>query len=181
MTFNEIASVAGKGGLFKVLKPARAGVIVESMDAKRKKLVLNANARVSVLAEISIYTTDADGAVPLPDIYYKIFEEFGEDPGIEGNADADELKAFMRHVLPDYDDERVYPNDMKKLVAWYHLLLRECPEVLQRPAEEETEGEAASADASAAVSEDAGTAEEAPAAESQEAPAQAKGGKEAKA
>ncbi len=122
MTFEEIASVAGKGGLFKVLKPSRSGVILESMDARRTKLVVGADARVSILSEISIYTYSEEGSVPLEDVMKKIHEEFEGDTGLDKNSDPDELKSFLKHVLPDYDEDRVYVSDIKKLVTWYNSL-----------------------------------------------------------
>ena len=68
MELSDIASVSGKGGLFKILNPTRTGAILESLDNTKKKLVVGAQSKVSVLSEISIYTTDADGARPLSDV-----------------------------------------------------------------------------------------------------------------
>ncbi|MCA6078004.1 DUF5606 domain-containing protein [Fulvivirga sedimenti] len=131
MEYSDIASVAGKGGLFKVIKPTRTGVILESLDDARKKLIANATQRISVLSDISIYTTDQEGSTPLPDIFKTIFDEFEDDPGIDSNSDTDELKAFLKHVLPEYDEQRVYPSDIKKLVSWYKILLKEAPELIK--------------------------------------------------
>lgn len=132
MELKDIAAISGKSGLYKILKPTRTGVIVESLDAHKKKLVVGGNVRVSVLKDVSIYTTDADGSVPLEEVLYKIKQEFGDDPGVESTSSADELEAFMKHVLPNYDAERVYPSDMKKLVMWYHILQNEAPEILEK-------------------------------------------------
>lgn len=130
MKFEELASVAGKGGLFKVLKPSKAGVILESLDAKKKKLVVGADARVSILSEISIYTNTTEGATPLIDVMNTIHEEFEGDTGLDKNSDSEELKSFLKHVLPDYDEDRVYVSDIKKLITWYNLIVKVCPEVL---------------------------------------------------
>ncbi|BDC98406.1 DUF5606 domain-containing protein [Persicobacter psychrovividus] len=135
MNFSEICAIAGKGGLFKVLKPTRAGVIVESINEPGKKLVANANSRVSILQEISIYTTDDEGACPLRDVMLKIREEFGEDPGVNSTSSTEELRSFMRHILPNHDEERVYTSDIKKLVSWYKTLLSEAPEVFEESAD----------------------------------------------
>lgn len=140
MDLNEIASISGKGGLFHIVKPTRSGVIVESLDEQKKKLVIGANHRVSVLKEVSIYTTDAEGSVPLEEVFRKIHEEFGDDPGVD-TSDAEELKAFTKHIIPEYDEERVYPSDMKKLVSWYNILLKNAPEVFEKKEEEKTESE----------------------------------------
>jgi hypothetical protein len=139
MDLNEIASISGKGGLFYIVKPTRSGVIVESLDEQKKKLVIGANQRVSVLKEVSIYTTDGEGSVPLEEVFKKIHEEFGDDPGVD-TSDAEELKAFTKHIIPEYDEERVYPSDMKKLVSWYNILLKNAPEVFEKKEEQaETE------------------------------------------
>ena len=67
MEFSDLASVSGKGGLWKVLKPARTGVVLESLDGSNKKMVANMHSKVSILSEISIYTNTAEGTVPLED------------------------------------------------------------------------------------------------------------------
>lgn len=141
MEFKEIATVSGKGGLFKILNPTRTGVILESMDENKAKLVVNANSKVSVLHEISIYTTDAEGTVPLEEVLRKVHKEFQGDTGLSKNSDGDELKAFLKHILPAYDTERVYVSDIKKLVNWYGILLKEAPEVLEEQPEPKPEKE----------------------------------------
>ena len=141
MKFNEIAAVAGKPGLYKVLKPTRGGVILESLDEKKGKLVVGTNHRVSILGEISMYTMTEEGASPLEDIMKKIDKEFNGDLGLEADADADELRAFLKHILPDYDENRVYASDIKKLVVWYGIIKKFIPEVLEDKGEEESNEE----------------------------------------
>lgn len=136
MKFEEIASVAGKGGLFKILKPSKSGVILESMDAKKSKLVVGADSRVSIFSEISIYSHTDEGATALEEVMQSIHKEFAGDTGLDKNSDPDELKSFLSHVLPDYDEDRVYVSDIKKLVSWYNLLARDYPEVLEQETEE---------------------------------------------
>ncbi len=139
MTFEELAAVSGKGGLFKVLKPSKAGVILESLDEKKQKLVVGADARVSILSEISIYTNTSEGATPLIEVMQAIDAEFEGDTGLDKNSDGEELKSFLKHVLPDYDEDRVYVSDIKKLVTWYNLITKLCPEALVSSEEESTE------------------------------------------
>ncbi|MBX2968367.1 MAG: DUF5606 domain-containing protein [Cyclobacteriaceae bacterium] len=129
MTLADIATISGKGGLFKILKPSKSGVILESMDDAKTKLVATAHHKLSVLNEISIYTTTKEGTVPLEDVLKKIYAEFGDDLGLDGNAENAELKSFMKAVLPEYDDNRVYVSDIKKLVRWYGILRTEAPEI----------------------------------------------------
>lgn len=140
MDLKEIATVAGKSGLFRVKSAMRNGVILEALDDTRKRFPVGASSRVSILHEISIYTTDAEGAVPLEDVFRNIHSEFGDDIGVETSSPNDELRAFIKHVLPNYDEERVYTSDIKKLVQWYKLLLTHLPEFFEAQPEEKEEG-----------------------------------------
>lgn len=130
MTLAEIATISGKGGLFKVVAPTKSGVILESLDESKTKLVATSSHRLSLLNEISIYTTTKEGTVALNDVLRKIHADFGSDTGVDGNTDASELKSFMKAILPDYDEDRVYVSDIKKLVKWYELILKYAPEIL---------------------------------------------------
>jgi hypothetical protein len=138
MTIADIATVSGKGGLYRVLAPTKSGVILESLDEAKMKMVATTNHRLSLLHEISIYTTTKEGNIPLEDVLKKVQKDFGDDPGVDANSDSDELKAFMKSVLPEYDEDRVYTSDIKKLVRWYGLIRKFAPEVL---AEAEGKGE----------------------------------------
>ena len=121
---SEIATVAGKSGLFRVLKPGRSGLVVESIDDKKIKFVTTPNHKVSVLNEISIYTTDEDGAISLDDILKKINKEFGKDPGVDSKSSNEELMSFIEFLVPNYDKERVYPSDIKKLISFVKRWLK---------------------------------------------------------
>jgi hypothetical protein len=138
--YNEVAAVSGKPGLYKVIKPTRSGVILESLDDKKSKLVVGGNQRVSILSEISIYTMTEEGTVNLETVLKKVEKEFKGDLGIDQTADNEELKAFMKHVLPEFDEDKVYPSDIKKLINWYHLLKSNAPELLEETKEESTSG-----------------------------------------
>jgi hypothetical protein len=139
MNFKDIATVAGKPGLYKILKPTRSGVVLESMDEKKAKLVAGMAQRVSVLNDISIYTLTEEGAEPLESVMKKIEAEYAGDLGLDTNADDSELRAFLKSVLPEFDTARVYTSDIKKLVSWYKLIRTVAPEVLQDSKEEEKE------------------------------------------
>lgn len=142
MNFKDIATVAGKPGLYKILKPTRSGVVLESMDEKKAKLVAGMAQRVSVLSDISIYTLTEEGAEPLESVMKKIETEYQGDLGLDSNADDSELRAFLKSVLPEFDTARVYTSDIKKLVSWYKLIRSEAPEVLQESKHEDKESKA---------------------------------------
>lgn len=131
MTLAELATISGKGGLFKVVAPTKSGVILESLDDAKTKLVATTNHKLSLLNEISIYTTTKEGTTPLEDVLKKIHKEYGNDPGVDGNSDASELKSFLKSILPEYDEDRVYVSDIKKLVKWYDVILKYAPEILE--------------------------------------------------
>lgn len=131
MKLSDLASVSGKGGLFKVVAPTKNGVILESLDEQKTKLVASANQRISLLHEISIYTTTKEGTVSLGAVLRKINQEFGNDLGVDAESDGSELKAFLKSVLPEYDEDRVYVSDIKKLVKWYGVILNVAPEALK--------------------------------------------------
>jgi hypothetical protein len=130
MTLDDVATISGKGGLFKVFKPAKSGVILESLDDAKTKLVATPNHKLSILSEISIYTTTKEGTVALADVLKKIHASFGNDLGLDGDADGAELKSFLKSVLPEYDENRVYVSDIKKLVKWYSVLMKYAPEIV---------------------------------------------------
>ncbi|MEO5977667.1 MAG: DUF5606 domain-containing protein [Chryseolinea sp.] len=144
MTLSEIATVSGKGGLYKIIAPTKSGIILESLDDQKTKLVATANHKLSLLHEISIYTTTKEGTASLESVLKKIHKDFGDDPGVDANAEAGELKAFMKSVLPEYDESRVYVSDIKKLVKWYVTLLKFVPEAFaeeNKPVEKADEKE----------------------------------------
>jgi hypothetical protein len=137
MKLKDLASISGKPGLFRIIKPARNSIIVETLDNQKKKLVVSANQRVSVLDEISIYTNDSNGSVPLKEVFQTIYTEFGEEQAIEDDATNAEYLSFFKAILPDYDQDRVYVSDIKKIVRWYRILLERVPHLIHQSSDEE--------------------------------------------
>jgi hypothetical protein len=137
MELKDLVSISGKSGLYKIIKPARSSIIVESFDHQKKKLMVNASQRVSVLDEISVYTNNEAGSTPLASVFEAIYHEYGEDEMLDKDATNNECHAFFKTVLPDYDQDRVYPSDIKKIVRWYHLLLDQAPQLIKPVTEEE--------------------------------------------
>ena len=136
MELKDLASVSGKGGLYRIVKPGKAGMLLESVDESKSKLVVGANTKVSVLEEISIYSRTKEGTIPLGQVIRKIKKDFENDLGVDSNSDPAELKAFMKSVLPEYDSERVYVSDIKRLVKWYSIINQFAPEIfLEDPTE----------------------------------------------
>lgn len=120
MELKDVVSVTGMPGLHRVIGQNKSGLILESLT-DNKKFGTNARQRVSVLADISMFTEE--GEVRLSEVLLTLKQL--EDAGTEiptSKADNDEARAFMSKVLPNYDREKVYPSDMKKLFVWYNML-----------------------------------------------------------
>ncbi len=136
----EVANIAGKPGLFRIIKPGRAGVIVETLDQDHKREMVSASAKVSVLKEISIYTEDVNKSIPLSEIFMTMKEQLGESIGIDTKtATSKQLFDFFEKIMPDFDKERVYSTDIKKILNWYTILITNLPEAFvleEKPAEE---------------------------------------------
>jgi len=141
MELKEIASVSGKPGLWTVLKPTRNGVILESLDEKKFKLVVTSNFKVSILSDISIYTTTREGSVPLQEVLTKIYTKSGDALEIESGASDANLYNFIEGILPEVDRDRVYPSDLKKLFAWYKILVKEAPSIVKGEEKKEAKDE----------------------------------------
>ena len=133
----EIASVSGKGGLFRILKPTRNGVILETIDEKKTKLAAGSNERVSILKEISVYTTGDESSKPLEEVLKSVHKLFGFELKVTNKSSDAELRAFMEKVVPDYDAERVYCSDIKKLINWYGILSKNFSEIFTEEKKEE--------------------------------------------
>lgn len=120
MDLSKVLSIAGKPGLFSMVSQSKSGLIVESLlDGKR--IPAFSHERISSLEEISIFTETDD--VPLKEVLQNLFKKEDGKKTISHKSSANELKALMLEILPDYDEERVYVSDIKKLVNWYNLLV----------------------------------------------------------
>lgn len=137
MTLKDIASISGKSGIFRIVGPTRTGLLLESLDDKKIKVVTSGKDRVSVLEEISIYTNTADGTVPLAEVLKSVKSKFGNELPVHAESSPEQLREFMTKVLPEHDERRVYHSDIRKLVRWYSALLTLAPEVLDAPSEKE--------------------------------------------
>ena len=119
MNLTGLIAIAGKPGLYKVLAQSKNGLIVESL-IDGKKMPAYATHKVSALEDISIYTYQEE--VPLAEVYRLIYEKENGGEAINHQSKPEELKNYLLEVLPEYDQERVYNSDIKKLLSWYNLL-----------------------------------------------------------
>jgi hypothetical protein len=114
-----ILAISGQPGLFKVLSEGKNGVIVESLLTGKKQTAF-ASAKMSTLEDIAIYTTSED--FPLKQVFRKIFDCENGGPAMQTNAKPEDLKKYFEKILPDFDKERVYVSDIKKVLSWYNIL-----------------------------------------------------------
>jgi hypothetical protein len=120
MSLDKILSISGKPGLYQIVTQTRTGAVVESLIDK-KRLTVGAHSNISILSEIAIYTLTEE--VPLREVLKKIKDKENSAPTSISHKDGkDVLEEFFFEVLPDYDEDRVYPSDIKKVVQWYNLL-----------------------------------------------------------
>tara|TARA_R110002049_G_scaffold309282_1_gene520057 strand:+ start:38902 stop:39333 length:432 start_codon:yes stop_codon:yes gene_type:complete len=120
MGLEKVLAIAGKPGLYKLVTQTRGGFIAESLlDKKRISIGIQQN--VSVLSEIAIYTLEEE--VPLVNVLANIkTKENGKPASVKPNDSNDKLEEYFFDVLPNYDEDRVYVSDIKKVVKWYNLL-----------------------------------------------------------
>ncbi|MDX1277985.1 DUF5606 domain-containing protein [Oceanihabitans sediminis] len=120
MSLDKVLSISGRPGLFKLITQTRGGFIVESL-IDQKKIPVNMQDNVSVLSEIAIYTLQEE--LPLKEVFKKIKEkEGGKQTSISHKESKDKLEEYFFEVLPNYDEDRVYASDIKKIIQWYNLL-----------------------------------------------------------
>ena len=121
MDLSKIVTISGKPGLYQIKSQAIGRIILESL-IDGKCVPAFANDRMSSLEEISIFSTDEDR--PLKDVFKMIHDKMGDNFDFDfKTATNDQLRAKFLEVMPDYDQEAVYPSDMKKVFAWYQLLM----------------------------------------------------------
>lgn len=119
MNLEKILAVSGKPGLYALKVQTRTGFVAESLT-DGKKITVSLKSNVSLLSEISIYTQD--GEKPLTEVMQRIAAKENKGQAISHKEDNATLAAYFKEVLSDYDEERVYPSDIKKVLNWYNTL-----------------------------------------------------------
>lgn len=137
----DILAISGKGGLFKFIAQARNGIVVESLE-DQKRHVAPATARVSSLEDIAIFTIEEE--IPLADIFFMIHEKSEGKETTSHKAQVEELKSKFKELVPEYDEDRVYVSDIKKVFQWYNQLhSHELLEVIDKEEDKEDDKEKA--------------------------------------
>ncbi len=114
-----ILSISGQSGLFKLVAESKNNIIVESLDT-HKRIPVYSTSKVSALEDIAIYTETSD--IPLKDIFKAISDKEDGGSAISHKVSTNELKTYFEEVVPDFDKDRVYVSDIKKVLQWYNSL-----------------------------------------------------------
>ena len=142
MNLDKILAISGKPGLYALKVQTRSGFVAESL-LDGKKITVGLRSNVSLLSEISMYTVSEEK--PLVEVMRNIAIKEDNGPAISHKEDNAKLLEYFKEILPDYDADRVYPSDIKKVLNWYNILQakglvsKEVPEPAEEVAEEATE------------------------------------------
>ena len=120
MKLDKVLSISGKPGLYELKTQTRDGFLAESL-IDGKKIPVSMRNNVSILSEIAIYTYSEE--IPLREVFQKIYEKEDGKPSIDHKSSKNILTDYFREILPEYDEDRVYPSDIKKIIQWYNLLI----------------------------------------------------------
>ncbi len=139
----KILAISGKPGLYKLISRGNKSLIVETVDAQKKRIPAFGTDRVVSLGDISIYTND-DSEVSLASVFESIKKNYGANPLdlSPKKASQDDIVAFFAKVLPNYDTDRVRVSDMRKVLAWYNILTADGYTEFESKEAEATEGKA---------------------------------------
>jgi len=119
MTFEKIIAITGKPGLYQILSQNKTSIIVESLLDKKRRAV-TFRQQLSALKDIAIYTYDEE--IPLKIVFKTIFDKENGLTSVSSKANKQELFAYFREILPEFDEDRVYISTIKKIINWYNLL-----------------------------------------------------------
>ena len=136
MTLEKVLAISGKPGLYLLKVQTRTGFVAESL-IDGKKITVGLKSNVSLLSETSIYTNDAE--MPLADVMRNIAIKEDNGPALSHKESNENMTAYFLEILPDYDQDRVYPSDIKKVLNWYGILQAKGMVSKEAPAEAKAE------------------------------------------
>ncbi len=120
MDLTKTISITGKPGLFHIISQSKVGFVVESLIDKKKFPISNSH-NVSVLIDIAVYTYEDE--VPLKNLFLTIHKKESGKESISHKSDNKTLINYFTEILPNFDQERVYPSNIKKVLQWYNILV----------------------------------------------------------
>ncbi|MBN8567173.1 MAG: DUF5606 domain-containing protein [Flavobacteriales bacterium] len=136
MSLQKILAISGKPGLFELKLQTRTGFVAESL-LDGKKIAVGMRSNVSLLSEIAVYTYNEE--VKLAEVFKAIAAKENEGASISHKEDNAVLLSYFREVMPEFDEDRVYPSDIKKIINWYNMLQPKGYVTLEALSQEEKE------------------------------------------
>jgi hypothetical protein len=121
MELKDLIAISGYPGLFRFITQGRNSIIVESLE-DGKRISAYSTSKMSTLEEIAVYTETEE--MPLAEVLKKMYEFSGGKEALPHKSSNDEIREYFGNVLPDYDRDKVYVSDMKKIIHWYNLLVK---------------------------------------------------------
>lgn len=140
MSLEKLVVVGGISGVHKVAANRSNGLIIEDLDTGKKRFAPSRKHQFTPLESITIYTDDDEETLELSKVFQNMFAKLAETPLVANSASNDDLKAYFAAIIPNYDRDRVFIGDMKKIVKWFKFLNDRSLITLE---EEKTEEEAA--------------------------------------
>lgn len=128
----DIVVLSGHSGLFKVVKQSPHGLLVEHLDAQRKRTIKHLqHNKISTLEDICIYTTGKEDTTPLSTLLWGLYAEFSGPLPAALCDTPEKLHQLLRRIIPEYDQTKVYTSNIKKMVHWYNRLVQYLPELFE--------------------------------------------------
>jgi hypothetical protein len=121
MDLEELVAVSGLPGLYRMAANRSNGLIVEDLETGKRRFASARKHNFTPLASIGIFTDDGD-SVPLKDVFRNMKDQLQDNPPVDPNADKETLFEYFDDILPNYDRDRVYPKDIKKIITWFDFL-----------------------------------------------------------
>lgn len=135
MKLDDIVSVSGLPGLYKLVATRQNGLLIESFETQKRQFVSIRKHQFTPLVSIGIYTyTDV---INIDDVFIKVDSGQVDHPIPNHNAKADELRSWFKAIIADHDEDRVHINDIRKVIKWYSFLKLHAWDMINQPDEEE--------------------------------------------
>lgn len=138
MNLERIMAISGMAGLYKMITNKSNGLIVANFDTGKKRFISARKHQFTPLETISIYTDDGD-SVPLTKVFQSMIDQKEDNPPIKTSASGEDITEYFTDILPNYDKDKVYLSDMKKVVKWFKFI--EERDIFNMPSEELEEEE----------------------------------------
>jgi len=121
MNLEKLVAVSGMSGLYRIVANRNNGLIVEDLQEGKRKFASARKHQFTPLESIAIFTDDGD-STELKNVFGKMLEQQEDNPPVDPNAPAEQLQEYFADVLPNYDRDRVFTGDIKKIIKWFNFL-----------------------------------------------------------